>query len=335
VDTVAVARDRALATGADGTVVADGLSPGLHLVRVRNLRVEAEVHAGERAAVRVVTGAGPAIGGRVVTAAGEPVVGIRVDLSGTTAGVRTTGADGSFRFDDVPAGDYRVGVYHPGEGLGDLPVHVRARPGDDALTVRLPAGPAQLRILLEGPPDGSGEFSLLTTSGGAVPTTVGFARLNGSPFETPGFTPGPGVLVVRAQGFGWTAVRFDAPEATTTDVRVVLVPAGTARVRVREDLLGLEEGGQSPMVRLRRADGFPASLVGEERDLLYAFHRSVGAEDAYAYAPTDGAFLLPDLRPGVYEATFGFWQQGRTWVAHARGRVEVTSGATAEVTLTR
>ena len=46
------------------------------------------------------------------------------------------------------------------------------------------------------------------------------------------FTPGPGLLLLRARGFGWTAVRFDAVPGRTTDVRVPLRRAGTVRVRV-------------------------------------------------------------------------------------------------------
>jgi RNA polymerase sigma-70 factor (ECF subfamily) len=327
VDTVNLERSRHLRTDAGGRCEAGGLPPGPHVVHVGMQAVEVDLVEGERRPLRIVRGAGPSIRGRVVTSKGDPVAGVRVDLFGPAASVQTSAADGSFAFLDVKPGEYGVGVSYPVEERGPPQgFHVSARPGDQVL-LRVPSGPARVRIVVEGPPEGTAEFSLVTVPGGYVPAGTGFAPMPTSPFETAGFTPGTGLVVVRAKGYGWTAVRFEAPEATTTEVRVALRPAGTVDVRLPP--AAIRKGAYA---RLHRSDGFPGPLVAGDRRLLYGIQRCKGDVDEFGFAAVDGVFRLPDVPPGRYDVSYGRYD-GSAWVSLAASTVEVRSGATTEVSL--
>jgi RNA polymerase sigma-70 factor (ECF subfamily) len=338
IDTVSYLRPNTVRTDEAGRATATGLPPGLHLVRAENTEAEVEVRAGETVALRIVKGGGPYLSGRLVDAQGEPVAGAQVGISGPAAAVKTTDAEGRFRFDDLPPGEYGIGAR-----VGRLFTNARARTGQEVV-LRLPAGPARLFVTIEGPPPEATEYSLFTETGGAFPPGTGFTEVEGSAFETPEFNPGTGVLVVRAKGYGWTAVRFDAHETTTTAVRVVLEPAGSVRVRVDESILALERESRRGLLRLARTDGWLRAIVGDEDPrvvtggvtrLMYAIQRSRGNADEFGHEPTDGVFSFPDLTPGPYEASYGHFEEDGGWVSRAAVPVEVRSGAAAEVDLRR
>jgi protocatechuate 3,4-dioxygenase beta subunit len=331
VDTTSLIRSDLRRTDATGRASVEGLPPGPHLVRAENTRVEVEVEEGERHVVRMVKGAGPSITGIVLDAKGDPVERVHVGVSGTTAAAKQTGPDGRFRFDDLPPGEYGIGALHP---RSRLRTGARARTGDDVV-LRLPAGPAKLRIAVDGPPAGTAEYSLYTDTGGAVPDATGFTPLPASG-ETDGFNPGTGVLVVRAPGHGWTCVRFEARALETTAVRVDLPPAGGVEVRVPEEMLALERESRRGLLRIARTDDRLRRAIGEVGDaLLYAVQRSRGSTDDHLHEHVDGLFRASDLSPGPHEVSFGRYGDDRAWVSHGRALVEVVSGRVTRVDLAR
>jgi RNA polymerase sigma-70 factor (ECF subfamily) len=339
VDTVALQRGHEPTTDAEGHALVEGLPPGLHVVRAENTRVEVDVREGARQQVRVVKGLGMGISGRVVDASGDPVAGAQVGVGGPAAVMKTSDAEGRFRFDDLPPGDYHLGVLVRRPD-GVLSARARARPGDE-VTLRLPAGRARLLVRVEGPPPGTAEFSLTTESGGFVPPGTGFERLATSSVETAEFMPGTGVLVVRAAGYGWTAVRFEAPALETTEVHVRLEPAGSLVVKVPDWAIALEREERRGLLRVARIDGVVERALGgnargapqDLERLAYAIQRSRGSADEHLYEHEGGTFRVADLSPGAYQVSYGHYEEGGRWASRVAAAVTVVSGSEGRVDL--
>ncbi len=310
-------------TDAEGHCLVEGLAPGEHIVRVQNTQRRVMIEEGKRASLRIVKGLGPGIDVRVVDATGEPVAKRHVNLSGPRAWVGVTDADGRFQFQDLPAGEYNVAVLVSG-GKATYWASRTARPGQD-VTLRLPAGPARLRISTDLPEDVALEFSLMTDAGGYEPKEIGLAPITSRPFVTKPFSPGTGILVVQAKGYGWTLVPFEAPEATTSDVSVSMRRSGSLTGRIE----GALESGRH-FVRLRRTDGWPKIAKRFE----YAIRRSRGDTHYCLQPKKDGTFEFPDVNPGAYEAAYGRFED-RVWKQVAHDFIEIKSGEAASVVLTR
>ena len=192
-----------------------------------------------------------------------------------------------------------------------------AAPGDD-VELRLPAGPAKLRVQVNAPAHVSVQYFLYTVTGGREPRPPHWATL-GPDRETPGFTPGHGILVIRAKGRGWNAVTFDVAAQRTSTVRVQLLVSGKVEGRVAEPVA-------DPMnrVRLVRQDGWTWS--GETAVLWKSMLRRLDLSSPVA---ADGSFALDDVPPGSYRAIYGSWS-----AEIASSTVEVRSGEIAKTALT-
>ncbi len=91
-------------------------------------------------------GAGQGIGVRLVAADGRPLMKTQVSLSGPQAWVGVTDDDGRFYFKDLKRGTYRVSTRV--SGRPSYWFSHDAQPGQ-TVTLRLPSGPARLRIRLD------------------------------------------------------------------------------------------------------------------------------------------------------------------------------------------
>lgn len=287
-----------LVTDARGRAEATRLPPGRYVARSEGSSVEAELAEGGRGKLRIVKGAGPAISGRVLRADGSPAASIWVGVRGAPAhGGKQTDAEGRFRFADlpdfrladVPGGQYVVQIVLPDwRGVYDVP----AKLGDDLL-ISLPAGPAKLRIEVENlPADALVQYVLATRTGGRAPNDK-WAFVRGGASETDPFTPGSGLLVLRARGHGAAEVEFDAVAGRTTVVAVRLVPSGTMQGAVAP-----RDGGGPRHVRLTRAGG-EASRDDELRRRLAGV---LGDQVLAAGIGADGSFRIEDVPPGSYRA---------------------------------
>jgi len=156
-----------------------------------------------------------------------------------------------------------------------------------------------------------------------VPDGAEMSRLDG---PSPEFLPGEGLLVAVAEGYGWTAVGFEAIAGRTTPVHVVLPRSGAVWAKFADP-----PAGQTLHVRLRRDDGFPESVVGGDSMFRYGVQRVAGT---WGYQKPLGE-KIADVAPGTYRAAAGYYA-GRvadSWTEIAAARVEVASGKTADVEL--
>jgi RNA polymerase sigma-70 factor (ECF subfamily) len=320
VDAVAFLRSVSYETGPDGRITRDGLPPGEYVVTAGPLVDRVDLSEGETRRVRLTRGLGRFIAGRVVDARGSPIANATVGLLNTKVTSLLlpvkTGADGRFRFDDLPAHEYeQVSVQTP---TGFFVERRPIRSGDD-LVLRVP-DPARLRLVVEGLPRGTSvEYAVRTFSGGFVGHGDAYRDFLAPETDTPPFTPGDGILVVRAGGYGWTAVRISAPEGSTTPVAVSLARAGSVEGHVRDPSLG-ERG----LVRLRRIDDRPPH---ERPASIVAAYGITLPELAYRSPAADGTFRFEELNSGPYELSYGRIED-RVWHAVATERVDVASGET-------
>jgi hypothetical protein len=195
-------------------------------------------------------------------------------------------------------------------------VETTTRSGDD-VTLRLP-DPARLRVTVDGLPSGTVvEYALRTFSGGSVGSAGGFRDFAAPTGETAPFSPGDGVLLVRAKGHGWAAVRISALEGSTPNVTVALPRSGSVEGRVRDPSLG-ERG----LVRLARREPL-------FRDDLPAHGALAELRGHYEWVnpAADGSFRLADVPPGAYELSYGRIESS-VWHAVATERIDVASGET-------
>jgi hypothetical protein len=133
-----------------------------------------------------------AVSGFVRYAGGTTIEDVRVTLlvpGSRDARTTRTAVDGSYRFDDVPAGDYQVSVSHP----GGVARQIKVTPGtaSNAIDFSIPDG-SERRVV-------TGRLVMNTASAGRqVPTRIGIAviRADGT------------FLLPLASGDQWLAVRL-------------------------------------------------------------------------------------------------------------------------------
>lgn len=308
-------------TDAQGRAKCEGLPPGPHEISVENSTVDVEAVEGQTTQARVVLGAGPFITGRVLAASGDPAADMTVQFGGpNSTGSKTTDKQGRFRFDDLVDGEYRVYLSVPMLGPR-REISRRARPGDD-VTLRIPAGLARLRLHVEGAPQGTAAFQLLTSTGGyllnqdeAARGKTNFIPIPTSPYETEEFIPGPGRMLLRAEGLGMRLVAFEASEKVTSDVRVSFEVPGAITGRVLVPKAGTRE------IALLMIAG---TGVEPGTDPWIWNNTQVAAAVA-----EDRTYRFPALQPGSYDIRFMRWDDGRSTKGEAV-RVEVRSGETTQ-----
>ncbi|MGE0190475.1 MAG: sigma-70 family RNA polymerase sigma factor [Planctomycetota bacterium] len=260
----------------------------------------------------------PSLRVRVEDPDGQPVEGAHVGLGGPQASAHTTDESGLTVFEDLPPGDYTVGTV-----FGRQYVRAPAKPGD-SVVLRKPAGPARLELRVTGlPTDVTPAYSLLTRTGGAVPDATGFIDMDDHVVTTPGFTPGQGVVVVRAPGYAWALARFESFELQTTTVEIALAPAG----RVSGHVEGEPMAGEFLLLRRQNPPELPS-------DLAYALARSLGSAHVDARPGEDHTFVAEDVAPGRYVATCGRYKGDPVYEERARSEpFDVVSGQSVEVVL--
>jgi hypothetical protein len=138
-------------TAADGSFSFSNLKPGGYVVAVIDppallaLHLPIELDADRDLPIEVATGS---VKGRVVLAAsGDPVAGATVTVDSASLGLLSslfmpppvaTAEDGSFQFDSLPEGLYRIKAVKPGLAPGEASVQV---PAQDAVRTELALAP--------------------------------------------------------------------------------------------------------------------------------------------------------------------------------------------------
>ena len=307
-------------TDESGRFTVEGLAPGLYTVRVGTTQVTKDIREGVREKLRLVRGATPGIDVHALDRAGKPLAGVVVSLSGADATSKKTDERGHVSFLDLKPGTYKVSVrVEAWNGVFSR----EAKPGD-TVELQIPEGPARLRVVVDGPPAETVEYALVTATG-AWPKKW-WVKLKDS-LTTP-FAPGAGVLMVRAKGYGKNAVRFRAPAAETTEVRVALPRAGRVEGHVR-----VPEGSKE-LVRLIREGGYPYTLAGQSPWMPYALQtlQLVSRPDK------EGRFAIGEVHPAVYRASLGHFDnaktiQDRKWIERKGVDIEVMPGETVTIDL--
>ena len=162
--TVSGPAQRTAMTDANGRYAFSGLPPGAYTLTAdvsgtalplgRARPIDFSLDAGRPHACAALDFLAPiasAITGEVVDPAGAPVAGVVVSLllgdqtdfsRGEAGGGFTTGADGRYRFEDLPPGRYLVGIdiYRDGRSTGNPYASVRAATTAGDTTVRLGLG---------------------------------------------------------------------------------------------------------------------------------------------------------------------------------------------------
>ncbi len=294
-------------TDKEGHVEFDRLPAGEYLVCAGSLRRHFAIGAGEFRRIRVARGGGRSVYGRVLDGAGEPVPGLTVTLHGPSPGMTSTSADGAFRFDDLAPGPYSLSAKKdPIVAALRVPVAL-----DSEAAIRLPSGPARLKLIVRGADEKSLEYAVTTERGLGIPQGSGFVKYDGR--ATRPMTPGAGVVLVRARGHGWRAVPYVAAANRTTSVRVEFESPGTVHGRVDVGL------GGSARIRL-----VPKYDMSESTLMSRAVDRSL----APVKADAAGKFEFAKVGPGKYSATLWFLRDGR-WLQDGSAPITVKSGVAA------
>lgn len=299
-------------TDADGRAAVSVALPAALLVRVRvpnapPLHQRAVVREGAPVDVTVLVPAGRIVG-RLVSSDGSPVEGeIRLDASldvgHSPYAAVSTGPAGRFAFEGLAPGEYRL---RSSDADGRVEgTSVRARPGEDSVTLRLPrvgereAWTPRLRLVDDAtgdPVGGNGGESLTLTRGEGTRTVT---------VEPVVDRTATGLLVSR-----------DAVEPGVWRADVLV--AGWAPGRI--DRLVLPMGDEEPVLRLRRG----ATLRGKFVDTAgRPFHPAdvdlVGGHSTWT--SSDGEFELDGVPPGPVELELS---------SEATGLVRVRATAPAE-----
>ena len=308
-----------LVPDAQGRVVVGNLAAGEYDVHIKHLRRELELVAGEHKVLRVVMGAGASITGRVLDSDGKPMADQMVSINGPTSALANTDSEGRFIFEDVKQGKHKVGFRSFRAGSW---ISIEAEPGQD-VTLRDPKELARLSIVVEGPEPATAEYAYTTSKGSGYPHS-GFTSVTTE--ATPEFEPSKGILIVRAPGYGWKVVLFEAHAGAPTVVRVAMERAGSLR--------GSASGGKKMYVFAHRTDGYPDNLVKGDQNLTYGLQRCLG-NTRFSTKVEKGRYEMTELAPGRYTATLYDLVEGR-WVALTKTQeVVVRSGVAQELSFAR
>ena len=194
---------------------------------------------------------------------------------------------------------------------------------------KLGACPTCVRILASGPATNDLEFTVTPEHGFSVPPGAGFLAV-----EKGGLTcdipPGRGILIVRAKGWGWEAVDYEATANDTTEIRVEMLRAGSVSGR-------LDEFSDARPVMIQFMPESLPRLKGELAKLLAsAIQRTLGQASRNVKPDADRRFTCEDLSPGTYRARLLAWNAtDRKWTETASASVTVEAGTAATVRFDR
>ncbi len=308
-----------LVPDAQGRMVVGNLPAGDYDVHIKHLRREFELVAGENKVLRVVMGAGASISGRLLGPDGNPIGQQMVRINGPTNALGHTDAEGRFIFEDVKPGKHQVGFR---SFRANSWISVEAVPGQD-VTLREPKELTRLRIVVEGPDAGTAEYAYTTSKGSAYPHS-GFTSVTAE--ATPEFEPSKGIVIVRAPGYGWKVVRFEAHAGAPTVVRVAMERAGSLR--------GTASGGKQMYVFTHRPDGYPDNLVKGDQNLTHGLQRCLGNE-RFSTKVKKGRYEIAELAPGRYEVSLYDRVEGRLVALTKPQEVVIRSGVAQELSFAR
>jgi hypothetical protein len=182
----------------------------------------------------------------------------------------------------------------------------------------------QLRVDVAGPAPDAVEYALQCGDEFVPPTPLRAPECLTRPF-----LPGEGVLVVRAKGHGWRAVRFDAADGAVTTVAIVLPPAGAV-----EGTIARLPPGDRWRARVTPADDLYARLRAEGSSLASGISRAgVGGFEWWTKVGNDGRFRIQNLTPGRWQVRIGHQPDGPGWIDLATKDIEIRPGATTTVEL--
>ena len=245
-----------------------------------------------------------AVSGRVFGPDGKPVERVLVELAATletaesrsfgVSGLDRTDGDGSFRFEGVAPGAYRLTAGEPGwdsseQGYGSVQIEVEVAAGEETggLELQLESGAFVSGTVRDsGGRPVSGAAIYVRGEGGAV--------ISRWPTET----DGAGRFRTRALNSGtWTLSARRGAEASPESAPVRLAPGGTAEV-------DLELGPATLLlVRVRDAEGRPVGAglaVTDSSGQKFAGLR-VYTDSAIYERYDDGFIVVGPLPPGTYE----------------------------------
>jgi len=313
-------------TDEHGRAVIDRLPPGEYDIHLKFHRRKLTLEAGEVKVLRVVRGAGPSIFGRLLDESGEPQAQVRVALQGSTNAFESTDLDGRFKFEDVKPGDHRVGFHsRRANAWVSVPAVV-----NQEVTLREPKELASIRLTVEGPAAGTAEFCYVTSKGSGFPPG-GFWKFNSPAHESMTFVPSKGILIVRAPGYSWKVVAFDAQAGEPTAVHVAMPKAGSVKGTADAELVG---ENKHVYLFLKRSDGHPQRLAEGDQNLTYGLGGRLG-DARFSAKLVERRFQIPNVAPGVYWATL-YRYVGRQWQVLAPPReIEVRSDQVLDLTFAR
>lgn len=297
-------------TAVDGAFRMERLTPGIYdLVIPPWGVVRSGISATEEPAspvtIRLTGGRSSVLTGTVQTAAGAPVVGARVVLQrdAVAAGETVTGADGAFRFSDLPLGAYRLIM--PGITVAGI-----ALDGFQAKSLKLTAGVAagyryavSERRLLSVEETASRRifFGVISDAAGAPLNGVklqmawhGAAAGTSFPVTTSGadpYRPAGAYQFIHSPGvFSLRVVQGDWPSDIADDLDTATVPGRAGQPVAYQVDFRLQAVGSPAQV-----DGIvPGGQPGQKMLLL---------GDALRLETTlaaDGSFVFANLAPGSY-----------------------------------
>jgi protocatechuate 3,4-dioxygenase beta subunit len=328
-------------TAEDGTYSLDRVPPGEHTIAVSRPNnfvpvFSEKVVVGDRDVTKNLAMPPGGAAGTVTDERGSPLGGVQVlavpsdradfrsgsmnDAMHAFGGMTTSASDGSFRFEGLAPGGYVLRVWR--EGMAPAYSDPFSMPelgdGPHDLSVRVPAGTDQ-KVEVRGP-DGSpleGAWVYVTDPAGRL-LSIGMnqgVRTDPAGVAVLRLAPGPYRVEVQPPRLPAVSRSVTVPGGT---IRIDVPTGGTISATVR-DAAGKAVAGAR--VRLRNPAGQEAG------------RRMTGDVVVDAGHPTrtdaDGRIELPLIAPGRWRIE-ARTEDGRA----AEATVEVTAGATAEVTLT-
>jgi hypothetical protein len=278
---------------ADGTFRIRGLKPGSYRVSARGdeggvADKEVNISEGPEPRVELALSATGTIVGMVSDEAEHGVPAVRLAAKGPTVGVATSAEDGSFRFTDLPPGEYIVSTVQRRATPKDPPVpqpSVRASVATSAT--------AKVRLVIARP---AGMIAGQVQDSDAQPVTDAFVEVAGVSGRFPG-------------AYGAAAT----PVVTDTDgrFRIEGLAAGAYRVRAYRKGGGevraenIKTGTQSLSLTLARGASISGTLTARgvpvERFTLTVREQATHFRRNELFFHARGFFALRDLPAGKYE----------------------------------